>query len=110
GHEHQVKLDWEGFIDLEADRITRVLLSARGTEKLRFGSAPPVAQPGQARPEVACLPGGRPVDLHCGVRYGIIGTPVPATAGASVATVARAAAPPPPAAPAPATETVRQLL
>jgi hypothetical protein len=76
GHSHQVRLSWEGFLDLDGNRITRLLLSAHGTERLKYGGAHPLAEPGRTLPEAAFLPGGRLVDLECGVRYGIIGTPV----------------------------------
>jgi len=69
--EHSVKLTWDGFIDLKANRITRVLLTARGSEKLKWGNA---FFTGVA--DVTRLPGGHPIDLACGVKYGIIGEPV----------------------------------
>jgi len=65
--QHQVKLAWEGLIEMKGNRMTRLLLVARGTEKLKRGN----------RKEE--LPRGHAVfiDLDCGVRYGIIGEPVP---------------------------------
>ena len=70
---HEVKLTWEGFIEMKGDRMTRLILAARGTEKLQYGerlkSAP--------LDEVAFLAGGRAIDMACAVRYGIIGEPVP---------------------------------
>jgi hypothetical protein len=67
--QHQVKLAWEGLIEMKGKRMTRLLLVARGTEKLKRGNK-----------NEGHLPGGHAVfiDLDCGVRYGIIGEPVPA--------------------------------
>ena len=69
--QHQVKLAWEGLIEMKGNRMTRLLLVARGTEKLKRGNK---------NEESGQLPGGHAVfiDLDCGVRYGIIGEPVPA--------------------------------
>jgi hypothetical protein len=69
--QHQVKLAWEGLIEMKGNRMTRLLLVARGTEKLKRGNK---------KEELGQLPGGHAVfiDLDCGVRYGIIGEPVPA--------------------------------
>jgi hypothetical protein len=69
--QHQVKLAWEGLIEMKGNRMTRLLLVARGTEKLKRGNK---------NQELGHLPGGHAVfiDLDCGVRYGIIGEPVPA--------------------------------
>ena len=56
---------------MKGNRMTRLLLVARGTEKLKRGNK---------NEESGRLPGGHAVfiDLDCGVRYGIIGEPVPA--------------------------------
>jgi len=74
--QHQVKLAWEGLIEMKGKRMTRLLLVARGTEKLKRGNKNEELgdRPG------GHLPGGRAVfiDVDCGVRYGIIGEPVPA--------------------------------
>jgi hypothetical protein len=69
--EHTVRLTWEGFIEMQGKRVTRLLLAARGSERLKWGNA---TFPGGS--DVARLPGGHPIDLACGVRYGIIGEPV----------------------------------
>jgi hypothetical protein len=76
GLRHEVKLTWEGYIELDGKRITRLLLAARGTEKLKWGSEALKAR-AQTDDEVAFLPSGRFIDMECGVRYGIIGEPVP---------------------------------
>jgi hypothetical protein len=84
---HDVTLAWDGFIEVEGQRVTRVLLAARGTEKLQFAKDDhPLKK--VRKDEVAFLPAGRPIDLECGVRYGIVGEPAPAQA-------ARAAEPAP---------------
>ncbi len=36
--QHQVKLAWEGLIEMKGNRMTRLLLVARGTEKLQRGN------------------------------------------------------------------------
>ena len=82
--QHHVKLTWEGFIDVQGDRVIRLLLAARGSEKLRWGN--PALQ---AVSDVARLPAGRPINFMGEVRYGIIGEPV---AGREVGT----SGPPPP--------------
>jgi len=73
--QHQVKLAWEGVIEMKGNRITRLLLVARGTEKLKRGN------------KNAELPAGHApfIDLDCGVRYGMIGEPVPAEEAGSAA-------------------------
>jgi hypothetical protein len=69
---HNVKLNWEGFVEWRADRVFRLILSARGTEKLQFAKDDhPLVKIKKA--EVAFLPAGRPIDIDCGVCYGIIG-------------------------------------
>ena len=68
--EHDVKLEWDGFIEMKGSRITRLLLRARGSEKLKWGN------PSMSAPDdVACLPGGHPIDLSSRVQYGILGEP-----------------------------------
>jgi hypothetical protein len=69
---HNVALRWEGYLTVEGDRITHLMLSARGAEQLEFAKdAHPLKD--SKRDEVAFLPAGRPIDVSCGVRYGIIG-------------------------------------
>ena len=70
GDMHEVKLTWHGFIEMDGDRMTRLVLSAAGKEKLKFQSAR-----GKFESEVAMLPGGHHIDMDCGVRYGILGEP-----------------------------------
>jgi hypothetical protein len=52
------------------NRMTRLVLSAVGEEKLKFNSAR-----GKDENEVAILPGGHRIDMACGVSYGILGEP-----------------------------------
>ena len=67
---HDVKLAWEGFIEIKGKRLTRLILSGHGTEKLQFAKDDhPLKRAGGA--EVAFLPAGRPIDVNCRVRYGI---------------------------------------
>ena len=35
--QHEVKLTWEGIIEMKKDRMSRLLLVARGSEKLKWG-------------------------------------------------------------------------
>lgn len=70
GDMHEVKLKWHGFIEMNENRMTRLVLSADGMEKLKFNS-----ERGKDENEVAILPGGHRVDMACGVRYGILGEP-----------------------------------
>ncbi len=67
--QHRVKLTWDGLIEMTGNRMTRLLLLARGTEKLTRGNK----NEGLGR-----LGGGQAVfiDVDSGVRYGIIGQPV----------------------------------
>jgi hypothetical protein len=71
GDTHEVKLKWHGFIEMDGNRIARLLLSADGMEKLKFRSA----LGKDDKNEVASLPGGHRIDMACGVRYGILGEP-----------------------------------
>jgi hypothetical protein len=72
--EHEVKLAWEGIFEIKNDRVTRLLLVARGSEKLKWGNKSLTELKGRA--DVTVLMGGHAIDLSCPVRYGIIGEPV----------------------------------
>lgn len=73
---NEVKLAWEGFIEMDGKRLTRFLLAARGTEQFQYGSdGLRVAL--KSKDEVELLTAGRYIDMECGVRFGIIGEPVP---------------------------------
>jgi hypothetical protein len=73
--QHEVRLAWEGSIELREDRITRLLLVARGIEKLRWGNK---FNDWKGESDAAHLPGGHPIDVACSVRYGLIGEPIAA--------------------------------
>ena len=68
---HEVKLRWHGFLEMDGNRISRLVLSARGNEKLKFNSGR-----GPNQNEVASLPAGHRVDMACEVVFGILGEPV----------------------------------
>jgi hypothetical protein len=72
GDMHEIKLKWHGFIEMDGNRMTRLVLSADGQEKLKFQSAR-----GKDVVEVAILPGGHRIDMDGEVRFGIIGEAVP---------------------------------
>jgi hypothetical protein len=55
GDMHEIKLKWRGFIELDENRMTRLVVSARGPEKLKFVSL---------------------FNMACNVRFGILGEPV----------------------------------
>jgi hypothetical protein len=78
---HNVKLTWEGFVEVQGNRLTRLVLAARGTEKLQFAKDDhPLKK--VAKDEVAFLPAGRPIDVEGGVSYGILGEAAAAEAEA----------------------------
>jgi hypothetical protein len=73
--QHDVKLTWEGIIEMKKGRMIRLLLVARGSEKLHWTNN---RQELKKQADVTHLPAGHAIDLRCGVRYGIIGEPVAA--------------------------------
>jgi hypothetical protein len=70
--EHEVTLDWTGYITTKDGRITDLVLSARGTERVKWESK----GFGDSN-DVSRLPAGRPYNFTSPVRFGIIGAPVP---------------------------------
>jgi hypothetical protein len=70
---HNVKLAWEGFLEIKGERVERLILSGRGTEKLQYTNNDNTLARDK-KDEVSVLPAGRAVDINCGVRYGIIAT------------------------------------
>lgn len=74
GHDfrHEITLTWEGFIEMDGKRMTRLLLSGRGTEKLKWGSEA-LKVLAASRNAVSYLVAGHPIYLACEVRYGILG-------------------------------------
>jgi len=74
--EHRVTLTWQGYIDVDRKtrRVRHLVLLAGGDEKLRWGNRS-LKTSGEAA--VAHLPAGHPIDLECGVRYGLVARPCP---------------------------------
>jgi hypothetical protein len=81
--QHQVNLAWEGIIEMKKDRMSRLLLVARGSEELKWGHVPSESEL-QGQRNVILEWAGRAADLNCGVRYGIIGDPVAADQAGAV--------------------------
>ena len=74
--EHEVELTWEAYvdIDLKLRRITRLVAVASGNERLRWGNKRLREDKSQ---DIRHLPAGHPIDLKCGVRYGLQAAPAP---------------------------------
>lgn len=89
--QHEVRLVWEGLIEVREARVTRLLLLGSGSEKLKWNNRY-LSLAGRA--DVASLTAGHAIDLACGVRYGITGAPIPASE-AGPATAANPAPGPP---------------
>ena len=70
---HDIDLRWEGFIDLDGDRITGLVLVARGRERLVWRN-PALTRRG-AGPDVSHLPAGKLIDFDGSVIYGLDGRP-----------------------------------
>ncbi len=71
--EHAVQLDWDGLVEMDGDRPKRVLLEARGDDRLRWDA------PGSDsdEPAIGHLMSGHKIDQGTHVRYGIVAEPVP---------------------------------
>lgn len=72
--EHEVTLEWEGYIDVQIAprRLTRLAVLARGKERLRWDHA---RRKLSEASDVANLPAGRAIDQQCGVVYGLTAEP-----------------------------------
>ena len=70
--EHRVQLEWEGYLDVQNDRITSLTVTAEGHERLRWGNRRLTSSD---EPDVAHLMAGHPIDLDCAVRYGLQAKP-----------------------------------
>jgi hypothetical protein len=70
--EHRVQLNWEGYVELQGDRVTSLTVTAHGTERLRWGNR---RWNISGEPDVAHLMAGHPIDLDCAVRYGLLAKP-----------------------------------
>jgi hypothetical protein len=68
---HLVDLKWHGFMNLNAEGIREIVLSARGHEKLSWGGPGSRVSPDAAKNPVAHLPSGHSLDISSAVRYGI---------------------------------------
>ncbi len=71
--EHDITLTWSGLIAVKDDHVVQLLVTAEGTERLKWGNA---RFGGKDTPDVSRLPAGRPIDQTTAVRYGFVGTPV----------------------------------
>jgi len=76
GHEHAVTLAWKGYLDVEGERVTGLVLMGEGKERLRFDAEGHSADAEEG--EETFLPAGRPVDIDTRVWYGLIGWPITA--------------------------------
>lgn len=75
GFENDIQLNWQGWMRLEKGHITSLRLIAEGQERLKWSNGQPPGTLSRG-PEVASLPGGRPVDWKGPVRFGLLGEPV----------------------------------
>ena len=75
--QHEVDLAWEGIIEMKNDRMSLLLLMARGSEELHWGNVPSESEL-KAQRNVILEWAGRDPELSCGVLYGIIGEPIAA--------------------------------
>jgi hypothetical protein len=71
--QHEVKLTWDGVIEMNGIRIRRLLMTAKGSEKLAWKNR---ATEMQGASDVARLPAGRTIEMSSAVRYGILGEPL----------------------------------
>jgi hypothetical protein len=70
--QHSVELEWEGYLDVQGDRLTHVVLAASGHEKLNWGN--PLRKL-TTKNVIQNLPAGRTLDVEADVRYGLIAAP-----------------------------------
>ena len=70
--EHRVALRWQGYVDITAGKVVRLVMLAEGTEDFRWGNERfKFLGPNAATHLMA----GHPIDLHSAVRYGIVAEP-----------------------------------
>jgi len=70
--QHSVELEWEGYLDVQGERLTHLVLSANGHERLTWGN--PLAKL-TTKNVIRNLPAGRTLDVDGAVRYGLIAVP-----------------------------------
>jgi len=87
---HEVKLVWDGLIEVREARVTRLLLLGSGSEKLTWDNK---HVPLAGKADVTSLTAGHAIDLTCEVRYGILGEPASADQVADDATLPTQAGP-----------------
>jgi hypothetical protein len=75
--EHDVDLVWDGIIEMKNDRMSRLLLVAKGSEKLHWGNVPSQSEL-QGQRNVILEWAGRDPELDCGVLFGVLGEPIAA--------------------------------
>lgn len=66
--QHRVTLTWQGYADIADNRVIQLLMLAQGDERLRWGNARFNLT---TEADVEHLMAGHPIDLDCGVRYGL---------------------------------------
>ena len=72
--EHRVALRWQGYVDMQKNRVTQLAMIANGDERLHWKHAH-FELTNEA--DVEHLMAGHPIDLECDVRYGLIAEPAP---------------------------------
>ena len=70
--EHRVTLKWQGYADIKDNRVIQLTMLASGDERLRWGDA---GFQLVTESDVQHLMAGHPIDLNCGVRYGLFAEP-----------------------------------
>lgn len=79
---NDVRLTWDGLVRLDGRRVARLLLTARGREKLRWGNHLAELDSGSA---LQHLPAGRRISLDSDVRFGLEAAPAaPGDVGPSI--------------------------
>jgi hypothetical protein len=70
--EHSVRLEWEGYLDVQDNRISHLVMAAEGHEKLKWGNPLSLLT---TRNVIRNLPAGRTLNVDCNVRYGLTAVP-----------------------------------
>jgi hypothetical protein len=69
---HLVDLDWRGYVEIDAQGVREIVVAANGHEELKWGGPGSHVSPESVHNPVAHLLGGRPLDIDCQVRYGMV--------------------------------------